>query len=458
MSKLSKQTAFKTSSDANSAFDRALYERTVEMMLAEAKQQGASAAEAGLSVESGLSVNVRLGEVETIEHNRDKILGATVYFGQRKASASTTDFSEKAIKATVKAACDIAKHTEEDPYAGLADIDLMAKDIPDLGLYCHWDISAEESIELAQQCENVARNFDKRITNSEGASVSSHDGYRLYANSQGFVGGSASSRQSLSCSVIGESESGMQRDHWYSVARNPADLESANAVGQKAAEHTLSRLDARKIPTCQAPVIFDAEVARGLLGSFLSAISGGKQYRKSTFLLDHKGKQIFPERFTIDERPHIMGGLGSAAFDNEGVATQNRNWIENGVLQEYILDSYSARRLGMQTTGNAGGVHNLFINPDDMSRDALIKEMNTGLIITEVMGQGVNLVTGDYSRGASGFWVENGEIQYPVEEITIASTLQEMYQQLVHVANDVDRRGNVNTGSWLIEKMSVGGS
>lgn len=454
MSKLFKQT----STDANSAFDKQLYNNTVEMMLAEARRQGASAAEAGLSVESGLSVNVRLGDVETIEHNRDKVMGATVYFGQRKASASTTDFSPEAIKETVKAACDIAKHTEEDQYAGLADAELMAKDIPDLGLYCHWDINAEAAIELAQECEDVARHFDKRITNSEGASVSSHDGYRLYANSHGFVGGSASSRHSLSCTVIGETENGMQRDHWYTVARDPANLDSAKAVGQKAAENTLSRLDARKIPTCQAPVIFDAEVARGLLASLLRAISGSSQYRKSTFLLDHKGKQIFPERFTIDERPHLIGGLGSAAFDNEGVATQNRNWVENGVLQGYVLDSYSARRLDMQTTGNAGGVHNLFINDDGISREALIKEMGTGLLVTEVMGQGVNNVTGDYSRGASGFWVENGEIQYPVEEITIASSLQEMYQQLVYVANDVDKRGNIQTGSWLIQKMSVGGS
>lgn len=447
-----------TSTDASSAFDQQLYTNTVELMLAEAKRQGATSAEAGLSVESGLSVNVRLGEVETVEHNRDKIMGATVYFGQHKASASTTDFSPEAIKSTVKAACDIARHTEEDQYAGLADADLMAKDIPDLGLYCHWNLSAEGAIELAQECEAVARNFDQRITNSEGSSVSTHDGYRLYANSHGFSGGYASSRHSLSCTVIGETENGMQRDHWYTVARDPVNLESATEVGQKAAQHTLDRLDARKIPTCQSPVIFSAEVARGLLGSFLSAINGNNQYRKSSFLLDHIGKQIFPGRFTIDERPHLMGALGSAAFDNEGVATQNRNWIENGVLQGYVLDSYSARRLNMQTTGNAGGVHNLFISNDDKTREDLLKEMGTGLLVTEVMGQGVNIVTGDYSRGASGFWVENGEIQYPVEEITIASTLQEMYQQLVYVGNDVDTRGNLQTGSWLIEKMSVAGS
>jgi PmbA protein len=258
--------------------------------------------------------------------------------------------------------------------------------------------------------------------------------------------------------VIGETANGMQRDHWYSVARDPAKLESAQQVGQKAAEHTLARLDARKIPTCQAPVIFSAEVARGLLGSLIRAISGSSQYRKSSFLLDAQGQQVFPGRYTIDERPHLIGGLGSAAFDNEGVATQSRNWIENGVLQGYVLDSYSARRLGRQTTGNAGGVHNLFINDDDISYLELIKEMGTGLIVTEVMGQGVNIVTGDYSRGAGGFWVENGEIQYPVEEITIASSLQKMYQQLVYVANDVDRRGNIQTGSWLIENMSIAGN
>ena len=447
-----------TSNDASKTFDEAIYKETVQLMLDEASKLGATSAEAGLSVESGLSVNVRLGDVETIEHNRDKVLGATVYFGQRKGSASTTDFSPAAIKETVKAACDIAKHTEEDKYAGLADAELMAKDIPELGLYCHWDVTADAAIELAQQCEDVARNYDKRITNSEGAAISTHDGYRFYGNSNGFMGGYASSRHSLSCTVIGETENGMQRDHWYTVARNPVNLESAQQVGEKAAQHTINRLDARKIPTCQAPVIFSAEVARGLLGSMLRAISGGSQYRKSSFLLDHKGKQIFPERYTIDERPHLIGALGSCPFDNEGVATQSRNWVEDGVLQGYVLDSYAARRLCMQTTGNSGGVHNLFINDDGKNREDLLKEMGTGLLVTEVMGQGVNIVTGDYSRGASGFWVENGEIQYPVEEITIASTLQDMYKQLVYVANDVDTRGNVQTGSWLIEKMSVAGS
>ena len=272
------------------------------------------------------------------------------------------------------------------------------------------------------------------------------------------MGGYASSRHSLSCTVIGETENGMQRDHYYTVARNPVNLESAQFVGEKAAEHTLNRLDARKIPTCQAPVIFSAEVARGVLGSMLRAISGSSQYRKSSFLLDAKGQQIFPERYTIDERPHLIGALGSCPFDNEGVATQSRSWVEGGVLQGYVLDSYAARRLNMQTTGNAGGVHNLFINDDGKTREELLKEMGTGLLVTEVMGQGVNIVTGDYSRGASGFWVESGEIQYPVEEITIASTLQDMYKQLVYVANDVDVRGNIQTGSWLIEKMSIAGS
>ena len=368
-----------TSNDTSSTFEQALYEETVQLMLDEASKLGASSAEAGLNVESGLSVNVRLGEVETIEHTRDKVLGATVYFGQCKGSASTTDFSPDAIKATVKAACDIAKHTEEDQYAGLADADLMAKDIPDLGLYCHWNISAEAAIELSQECESVARNFDKRITNSEGAGISSHDGFRFYANSNGFMGGYASSRHSLSCTVIGETENGMQRDHYYTVARDPVNLESAQYVGQKAAEHTIDRLDARKIPTCQAPVIFSAEVARGLLGSMLRAISGSSQYRKSSFLLDHKGKQIFPERYTIDERPHLIGALGSSPFDNEGVATQNRNWVEDGVLQGYVLDSYAARRLDLQSTGNAGGIHNLYINDDDISLNSMLKDMGKGL-------------------------------------------------------------------------------
>ena len=429
----------------------------VDDMLAEARKLGASAAEAGVSVEAGLSVNVRLGEVDTLEHNRDKGLGITVYVGKRKGSASTSDFSAKAIRETVQAACDIARYTEEDEYAGLADAELMATEIPELDLYHPWNLSAEQAIELAQACEATGRESDSRISNSEGASVSSHDGLRVYGNSHGFRGHYLSSRHSLSCTLIGQDEAGMQRDYWYSVSRFPDGLESAEMVGHKAAERTVARLGARRLKTCQVPVIFQAEIARGLLGHLLRALSGGSLYRKASFLLDQLGKQIFPTNVQIDERPHLPGGLGSAPFDNEGVATRARDIVQQGILQNYVLDSYAARRLDMQPTGNAGGVHNLFISHDEVDFDDLCRHMGTGLVVTEVMGQGINIVTGDYSRGASGFWVENGEIQYPVEEITLASTLQEIFKGVQAIADDVDRRSNICSGSWLVDNMTVAG-
>ena len=443
--------------DLSDPFDSDKHKSVVDDLLREAKSQGASAAEAGLNVESGLSVTVRMGEVETIEHNRDKALGITVYFGQRKGSASTSDFSQKAIKETVKAACDIARYTEDDPYAGLPDDAMLAKDIQDLELYHPWNISAEQAIELAKEAEDAARSEDKRITNSEGGSVSSHSGIRIYGNTLGFVNGYNTSRHSLSCTVIAGKDDAMQRDYWYSVNRDASKLESADKIGKLAAQRTVARLNAKHMPTCQVPVIFKAEVARGLLSHLLSGIRGGAQYRKASFLLDHLGKQIFPDNIRIDERPHIKGALGSAPYDNEGVLTQAHDLITDGVLQSYVLDSYAARRLNMKSTGNAGGVHNLFINHDDISLDAMIKEMDKGLLITEVMGQGVNTVTGDYSRGASGFWIENGEIQYPVEEFTLASRLQDMFMGLQQVANDLDLRSGVVTGSWLIDNMTVAG-
>lgn len=429
----------------------------VDDMLSEARKLGASAAEAGVSVEAGLSVNVRLGEVDTLEHNRDKGLGITVFVGKRKGSASTSDFSSRAIRETVQAACDIARYTEEDEYAGLADADLMATDIPDLDLYHPWRLSAEQAIELAQACEASGRESDSRISNSEGASVSSHDGLRIYGNSHGFRGHYLSSRHSLSCTLIGQDEAGMQRDYWYTVSRDPDGLESADAVGHKAAERTIARLGARRLRTCEVPVIFQAEIARGLLGHLLRALNGGSLYRKASFLLDHLGKQIFPTNVQIDERPHLTAGLGSAPFDNEGVATRAHDIVQQGMLQSYVLDSYAARRLDMQPTGNAGGVHNLFISHDEVSFDNLCQHMGTGLIVTEVMGQGVNTVTGDYSRGASGFWVENGEVQYPVEEITLASTLQDIFKGVQAIAEDVDTRSNICSGSWLIDHMMVAG-
>ena len=443
--------------NAEGQFDTANYKAIVEDMLAEAKKLGATSAEAGVSVEAGLSVNVRLAEVETIEHNRDKGMGITVYFGQRKGSASTSDFSSHAIKESVKAACDIARYTEEDQYAGLADAELMASDIPDLDLYHHWNITAEQGIELAKECEDVARGYDKRISNSEGAGISSHDGVRVYGNSHGFLASYPSSRHSMSVSVIAEDAKGMQRDHWYTVSRDPMAMESAEQVGKQAAEHTIRRLDARKLSTCKLPVIFEADVARGLLGHFLRAVNGSAQYRKSTFLLDYLDQQVFPAHYHIDEHPHIKGALGSAPFDSEGVSTHARDLISEGYLKSYILDSYSARRLNMKTTGNAGGSHNIYINNDDISAEQLLKKMDKGILVTEVMGQGVNIVTGDYSRGASGFWVENGEIQYPVEEFTLAGNLKDMYMKLLAVGSDVDTRGNICTGSWLLEEMTIAG-
>lgn len=453
--KSSNNSALK-SVDPSNSYEPEKLKSIINDLLQEAQSQGASAAEAGLTVESGLSVTVRMGEVETIEHNRDKGLGITVYFGNRKGSASTSDFSFKAIKETVKAASDIARYTEDDPYAGLPDKDLMAKDIVDLDLYHPWDIAAAEAIECAKECEDVARE-DKRIINSEGGSVSSHTGIRVYGHTQGFLEGYNTSRHSMSCAVIAEQDSAMQRDYWYSVNRDASKLESASEIGKLAAQRTVARLGAKHMPTCQVPVIFKAEVAKGLLSHFLAAIRGGAQYRKATFLLDHLGKQIFPEHIRLDERPHIKCALGSAPYDNEGVITKAHDLITDGVLQSYVLDSYAARRLDMKSTGNAGGVHNLYINHDDLSLDAMLKEMDKGLLITEVMGQGVNTVTGDYSRGASGFWVENGEIQYPVEEFTLASRLQDMFMGLQKVGNDLDMRGGVITGSWLIDNMTAAG-
>lgn len=442
---------------SNTNPSNAQLEDLVRDILAEARAQGASAAEAGVSLETGLSVTARLGEVETIEYNRDKGLGVTVYFGGRKGSSSTSDFTPEAVREAVRAACGIAKYTAEDEYAGLAEAALMARDVPDLDL-CHpWDISAEQAIELAIECEAAARGMDVRITNSEGGSVSSHQGYRVYGNSHGFIGAYPSTRHSLSCAVIGGEGEGMQRDYWFTVARDSAELEAAAEVGRRAAQRTLRRLDARRLPTCQVPVIFAAEIATSLLSHFTSAIRGGALYRKASFLLDHLGKQIFPAHIHIHEQPHLKRALGSTPFDNEGVATQARDIVRDGILQGYILDSYAARKLGMQTTGNAGGVHNLVIDPGALDLDGLLRRMDKGLLVTELMGMGVNAVTGDYSRGAAGFWVENGEIQYPVEEITIAGNLRDMFMRIVEVGNDVEVRGGTRTGSILIEEMMIAG-
>lgn len=425
--------------------------------VAEAGKRGASQAEAAISTSAGLSVTVRLGEVETIEHTRDRSLGVTVYFGQCKGSASTTDVSTAAITESVAAACAIARHTSEDVCAGLADADRMAVEPPDLDLFHPWALDAEQAIEMALECETTARDADPRISNSEGASISRHDGDYVYANSHGFSGGYASSRHSMSCTVIASDEAGMQRDYWYTMSRRPDGLQTPREVGAKAAERTLARLDGRRLGTRSVPVLYAAEVASGLFGHFIGAIRGGSLYRRASFLLDHLGKPVFPDWLRIHEQPHLPAAIGSCPFDNEGVATQARDIVTNGVLQGYVLSSYSARKLGLATTGNAGGVYNLTVDAGELDRAGLLREMGSGLLVTELMGMGVNTVTGDYSRGAAGYWVENGEIAYPVEEITVAGNLRDMFRDIVAVGNDVDLRGNTRTGSVLIERMTVAG-
>jgi PmbA protein len=432
-------------------------ETIVQTLLDEAKHQGATAAEAGLSRENGLSVTARMGEVETIEHHCDQGLGITVYFGQRKGAASTTDLSPDAIKETVSAACSIARYTSEDEFAGLPDMDLLATEFPNLDLNHPWALTADEAIALAIECEETALSHHSDITNSEGASVNTHQGIRVMGNSLGFLQGNMSTRHSLSCSVVAQRGDNMQRDYWYSVARQAKDLEAAAGIGKKAAERTIRRLDARRLSTRQCPVLYSAEVASGLLGSLVGAISGGNLYRKSTFLLDALDTQIFPDFIRIHEQPLLKGALGSAAYDGEGVATQTRDIVREGYLRGYVLSTYSARKLGLQSTGNAGGVHNLTITPGAHDFQAMLKLLDTGLLLTECMGQGVNMVNGTYSRGAAGFWVQNGEIQYPVEEITIAGNLRDMFKNIVAVGNDVDYRGNIRTGSILIERMSIAG-
>lgn len=429
----------------------------VSDILDEARRQGADACEVGVSLDAGLSVGVRMGDVETVEFNRDQGFGITVYQGKKKGSASTSDSSPEAIRETVKAACDIAGYASEDPCAGLAEADLMAKDLPELDLYHPWGVDAEQAIELALQCEDAGRSHSDKIVNSDGANVGTHQGCRVYGNSHGFIGSYISSRHSLSCVLIGEQSGEMQRDYWYTVSRDGNELESAAHVGKKAAERTIARLAPQKVATCQVPVLFAAEVASGLISHFLGAISGGSLYRQASFLLDHLGKPIFPEWVRIHEQPLLKKALGSASFDNDGLATRAKDFITDGVLTNYLLGTYSARKLGMESTANSGGVNNLFLDSNAGGREELLKQMGTGLLVTELMGQGVNTVTGDYSRGAGGFWVENGEIQYPVSEITIAGNLKDMYQNIVAAGNDYDRRSNVQTGSILISEMMIAG-
>ncbi|MEW6679098.1 MAG: metalloprotease PmbA [Pseudomonadota bacterium] len=423
-----------------------------------ARQGGASAAEAEVSEGSGLSVSVRQGQLETIEHNRDKGIGVTVYLGQRRGHASTSDFSADALARAVDKALSIARFTAEDDCAGLADPALLARDWTPPDLFHPWDVTVEAAVEQARACEAAALAVDPRIKNSEGGSFSSQNAQFVYANSLGFSGGYPSSRQSISCAVIAESDGGMQRDYWYTTARSAADLDPVEQVGRRAGERTVRRLDGRQLSTRQCPVLFEAPIATGLIASYVSAVSGGHLYRKSSFLLDSLETRVFPEFVQILERPFLARGLASSPFDSEGVATRDRDVVQDGVVKGYFLSSYSARKLGMQSTGNAGGNHNLVVPSTGEGFEALLAKMGTGLLVTELLGHGLNMVTGDYSRGAAGFWVENGVIAYPVEEITIAGNLKDMFRGIVAIGSDVETRGSRRVGSILIDQMTVAGN
>ena len=432
-------------------------------MLAYAKRQGATAASAEVSEGFGQAVTVRQGEVETIEYNRDKGLGITVYLGQQRGNASTSDFSPQAVRDTVDAALSIARYTAKDDCSGLPEEDGLAREFADLDLYHPWDLSVENAISLALECEQAALDTDERIHNSEGATVNVHEAQFVLANSLGFMGGYPTSRHSLSCSVIAEQDDAMERDYWYSVARHAGDLLGAGQVGRMAAERTVRRLGARQIATMQVPVLFESSVASSLLGHFVGAVSGGSLYRKSSFLLDQLDKPVFASHINLADIPDIRRGLASSPFDDEGVKTQRRNIIENGVLRGYFLGTYSSRKLGLRSTGNSGGNHNLILQPSggaaaDLNLAGLLKTMVRGLLVTELLGQGVNGITGDYSRGAAGFWVENGEIQYPVHEVTIAGNLKDMYKNIVAVGSDVLVQGSRQCGSVLVEGMTVAGN
>lgn len=424
-----------------------------------AKKSGASQAEVDASLSKGLSVTVRLGEVETVEYQRDRGLGITVYFGTRKGSASTADLGDESVRETVAKACAIARHTALDDCAGLADPDLLARDFPDLQLDFPWEITPDEAVVLARECESAGLAVDTRLGNSEGASVGSQRGVRVYGNSHGFLAGDCASSHSLSCVLLAQTGEDMQRDYWYSSARDPKDLEDAASIGRHAAARTIARLGARRLPTGKAPVLFAPEVARGFIGHFIGAIRGGAQYRKASFLLGAAGQQVFPSWVQMHERPRLPKAFASANWDGEGVRTQDRELVRDGVVDGYLLGSYSARKLGLRSTGNAGGLHNLLVDSSAGAPDqaALLRQMGKGLLVTELMGQGVNGVTGDYSRGATGFWVEGGELAYPVHEITIAGNLKELYPNVVAIGGDVDLRGGIRMGSLLVDGFTIAG-
>lgn len=432
--------------------------QAVSFAVALATKAGASA-EVAVTKVSGLSVSARLQEIENVEFTNDGALGISVYMGQQKGNASTSDLSESAIKNAVEAALAIAKYTSPDDCTGLADKDLMAFDAPDLELYHSADIDVDKATELALQAEQAALQADKRIVNSNGASFNSHTGVKVYGNSHGMLQSYLSSRYSLSCSVIGGVEDALENDYEYTISREFDKLQSPIWVGENCAKKVVSRLNPQKLSTREVPVIFLNDVATGLISHFAAAISGGSLYRKSSFLLEHLGKQVLPDWFNISERPHLLRRLASTPFDSEGVRTQDREIVEDGVLQTYLVTSYSGKKLGMPSTGHAGGIHNWLVKPNlTGGLTALLRQMGTGLLVTDVMGQGVNIVTGDYSRGASGFWVENGEIQYPVAEITIAGQLQDMLKNMLAVADDIEHRSNIQTGSILLDKMKISGN
>ena len=430
----------------------------VERILLEAKRQGASSAEAGVHIQKGLDVGIRMGETETIEYTNDQGLGVTVYFGSRKGSANTSILDLNSIKETVAAACRIAKYTSEDPAAGLADANLMAKNPTDLDLNHPWSINPDEAADIAKECEGAAREYDKRIDNSEGASCYTNENLFVYGNSHGFLEGYPSTKHGLSCAVLASQNNEMQRDYWYTSSRLPGHLQEAEKVGLEAAQRTVSRLGSKKIKTTNCPVLFKADIAPSILRGLFMAINGTAIYRKASFLLDCLGEKIFPDWVDIEEEPHKLRGMASAYFDNEGVATKKHKIMNSGNLQSYILDSYSARKLKMESSGNSGGVRNIKITDTGHSYNDLIQSLGTGLIVTEMMGQGANSVTGDYSRGAAGFWVEKGEIAYPVQGVTVAGNLKKMFLGLSAVGTDNQIPGSTKTGSWLINDMTVAGN
>ncbi|MDR5905512.1 metalloprotease PmbA [Franzmannia qiaohouensis] len=443
------------------AFDAAeqqtLLEARVASALDLARRLGADACEVGASVDQGIGVSVRLGEVESVELSRDQGIAVTVFVGSRKGSASSSDAGEASIRAAVEKAIGIARYTGEDPHAGLAPAELMATELPDLEVHHPWRLSTDEAIELALSCESAGRSV-AGISNSDGASLSSGEGVRVYGNSHGFLGSLCGSRHSLSCMLIAEDDSGMQRDYEYTSERDPARLVAAETIGRQAADKTLRRLGAKRPSTGRFPVLFDPQLAAGLIGHLMSAIAGGALYRDASFLCGRLGETLFPSWFTLGERPLEIGASASAPFDNDGVYTRDNVFIDQGRLASYMLSAYSARRLGMHSTGNAGGARNLRLEAPLTPHAALLEQLGTGVLVTELMGQGVNGVTGDYSRGAAGFWVENGVIQHPVEEFTIAGNLEQMFRGLMAVGDDVDTRGSIHSGSWLIDEMTVAGS